>query len=221
MKCRIAIIPARGGSKGIPRKNLQLVGGQTLISRAISCARSAGVSEIFVSTDDEEIASVAQSSGAQIIMRPTSISCDQASSESALLHALSTIESRFNFQNLQIAFLQATSPFTNARDLQCALRALSDETSIFSAVPFHNFLWKKREEVWETFGHDRKTRIMRQNLVPTVMETGNFYCFNAELFVAQKTRFCGDPTPFIVQTESIFQIDSVEDLALAQKMLSS
>ena len=88
----VAIIPARGGSKGIPRKNLKLVGGLPLIARAIlSCKQVAEIDQVWVSTDDEEIASVALSFGAQVVNRPLEISGDTASSESALLHGLDVL----------------------------------------------------------------------------------------------------------------------------------
>ena len=89
----VAVIPARGGSKGVPRKNLRRVGGVPLVARAIAAARaSATVDLVVVSTDDDEIAATAKEWGAEVIQRPAALADDTASSESALLHALDALE---------------------------------------------------------------------------------------------------------------------------------
>ena len=85
----LAIIPARGGSKGIPRKNLQLIAGKPLLAYTLEQAQhTPAISRVVVSTDDPEITEVAQRYGAEVVWRPADISGDLASSESALLHAL-------------------------------------------------------------------------------------------------------------------------------------
>ena len=85
----LAVIPARGGSKGIPGKNLQKVGGLSLVARSVQAAfASRGVDRVVVSTDDDAIAEEARSHGAEVVRRPVAIAGDTASSESALLHAL-------------------------------------------------------------------------------------------------------------------------------------
>src|SRR6187200_2120080 len=85
----IAIIPARGGSKGVPRKNLRRVGGRSLVERAVEACRAARlVDEVYVSTDDADIATISETAGGNVIMRPAEFANDTASSESVLLHAL-------------------------------------------------------------------------------------------------------------------------------------
>lgn len=107
-----AIIPARGGSKGIPRKNLRRVGGIPLIGRAVLAAKgSRWVQQVFVSTEDAEIAVVAQQYGADVIWRPADLATDTASSESVLLHALDEIERKWAKQVDVLVFIQCTSPF--------------------------------------------------------------------------------------------------------------
>ena len=92
MEC-LAIIPARGGSKGIPRKNLRLLAGKPLLAYSIEQALASGrVSRVVVSTDDAEIADVARTYGAEVVHRPDDISGDTASSEAALLHTLKYLE---------------------------------------------------------------------------------------------------------------------------------
>ena len=214
----IAIIPARGGSKSIPKKNLALVGGKSLLERAINCAQLAGVEYVFVSTDDREIAAAAVKSGAEVITRPEKFSGDRSSSESALLHAIHEIEKDINTSDANIAFLQATSPFTNPNDLKKALKLLKPEKSIFAAIEFHNFLWIEKSSSWFPKGHKSNFRKMKEQLHFTAMETGNFYCFPVSTFIKQKTRFCGDVFPFFVDPITTLQIDSPGELIAAQKL---
>ena len=88
----LALIPARGGSKGIPGKNLQPIGGRPLVLRSIQAAQaSRGVGRVVVSTDDQAIRSLALEAGAEVVSRPEAIAGDTASSESALLHALEVL----------------------------------------------------------------------------------------------------------------------------------
>lgn len=212
----LAIIPARGGSKSILKKNLALVGSRSLLQRSILCAKQAGIESIFVSTDDHEIAREAIRFGAEVISRPSALSGDNSSSESALIHAISEISRKVETSNSNIAFLQATSPFTSPKDLEIALGNLAQETSIFAAVQFHNFLWVENRGDWLPKDHDSSYRKMREELAHTAMETGNFYCFPVKMFLEQQTRFCGKAVPFFVSPLTTLQVDSPEELMAAQ-----
>ena len=120
----VAIIPARGGSKGIKRKNLQRVGGVPLVARAIVAAQRCGeIDRVVVSTDDSEIAAVSEEWGAEVVRRPADLAGDQASSESALTHALGELQERGVDVGV-IAFLQATSPFIDVEALAGAVRTV-------------------------------------------------------------------------------------------------
>ncbi|HWH96886.1 MAG TPA: NTP transferase domain-containing protein, partial [Pseudolysinimonas sp.] len=117
----VAVIPARGGSKGVPGKNLRRVGGMPLIGRAVAAARAASrVDRVVVSTDDDEIAAVAREWGAEVVDRPAALAGDTASSESALMHTLDTLRSR-GVETGILVFLQATSPFIDPADLDDAI----------------------------------------------------------------------------------------------------
>ena len=117
----VAVIPARGGSKGVPRKNVRKVGGIPLIARAITSARAAdGIDRVVVSTDDHEIAAVARAWGAEVGTRPAELSGDTASSESALEHAIDEL-ARLGIEVGILVFLQATSPFIDPADLDAAI----------------------------------------------------------------------------------------------------
>ena len=137
----IAIIPARGGSKGIPNKNLQTVGGITLLARTVSaCLKSDSITAVYVSTDSDEIAAVALKSGAQVIRRPADISGDTASSESALLHALNEIEKTSSLPS-NVLFAQCTSPFITHTDIDGILDLLKDHDSALTVTHNHAFIW--------------------------------------------------------------------------------
>ena len=113
----LAIIPARGGSKGVPGKNLRRVGGRSLVERAVDACRAARLVEaVYVSTDDAEIAASAEAAGAKVIMRPAELCSDTASSESALLHALDQLI-MVGEEPEVLVFVQCTSPFIAPDDL--------------------------------------------------------------------------------------------------------
>ncbi|MDX9752640.1 MAG: acylneuraminate cytidylyltransferase family protein [bacterium] len=132
----LAIIPARGGSKGLPRKNVRLLGGIPLIAYTIRAALHSRVERVIVSTDDEEIASVARQAGAEVpFLRPADYSTDQATSLSVLLHALDFMETKLGYHPRHILFLQPTSPFRTAHHVDEALdRYLSIGTASLISV---------------------------------------------------------------------------------------
>lgn len=127
---RVAIIPARGGSKGVPRKNLQIVGGETLIARCVRTCVSAGL-EACVSTDDEEIAEESRHAGARVVYRPQFISDDQASSQEAIGHALTHYK-----QATEVLFAQCTSPMLTTSDIHGTLDALHGNDLAICCVEF-------------------------------------------------------------------------------------
>jgi len=136
----LAIIPARGGSKGIPRKNVLPLAGKPLIAYNIEQARrSQFIRRVVVSTDDAEIAAVARQYGAEVVWRPAEISGDSASSESALLHALEQLRQQENYQPDLLVFLQCTSPHTPAEDIDGTVQALLEQQadSALAVIPFH------------------------------------------------------------------------------------
>ncbi len=124
----VAIIPARGGSKGIPRKNIVPVAGKPLVAWSIEAARRAStVQRVFVSTDNGEIAEIAKQWGAEIIGRPVELSGDTASSESALIHALDVLKNEQDYMPDILAFLQCTSPLTLPEDIDGTIETLIAE----------------------------------------------------------------------------------------------
>lgn len=215
----VAVIPARGGSKGVPRKNVRRVGGIPLIGRAVAAARSCEVIDrVVVSTDDAEIAATAREWGAEVIERPAELSGDTASSEAALLHALDELGAR-GIDVGVLAFLQATSPFIDARDLDRAIELVQAGThdSVFSATETYGFLWAPGADgVAAGINHDAAHRPRRQDRDPHFLETGAFYVMDAAGFRAAQHRFFGRIGLVEVAERTALEIDTEEQFALAQ-----
>lgn len=211
----MAIIPARGGSKGIRLKNLREIGGKSLLGRAIESARSAAaVSDVVVSTDHEQIKAEALRYGARVIDRPADIAGDTASSESVLLHALANAESQPEIT----VFIQCTSPFIDPADLDAAIAAVASQRAdvSFAAVADHGFHWgldPQGEAV--AVGHDKLHRPRRQDREPRFRETGAFYVMDTRGFLEAGHRFFGRVRVHEVPAEHGIDIDTEADLLLA------
>jgi YrbI family 3-deoxy-D-manno-octulosonate 8-phosphate phosphatase len=212
----VAIIPARGGSKGIIDKNLQSVRGVPLVVRAIrTCLDSFIIDRVYVSTDSERIAQVAESHGARVVRRPRELATDTSSSEEALIHALGEIPDATT-----VAFVQATSPFISFRDLDKAVRMVNaaEFDVVFSGVDHHSFRWHKTDNGWHPVGHSMESRPRRQDLPPTVIETGAFYVFTRDGFLAARSRFHGRVGVVEVPHRDALEIDTADDLQIAREL---
>ncbi|MBO0981621.1 acylneuraminate cytidylyltransferase [Microbacterium sp. SD291] len=219
----VAIIPARGGSKGVPRKNLQRVGGVPLVVRAIRAAADAdGIDLVVVSTDDEEIAAVSTAAGARVVRRPAELAADTSTSESAVLHALDELaRSGDDFE--VVAFLQATSPFIPSDALADAVAEVRAERadSVFAAHETYGFLWREggaRDA--EAINHEAAFRPRRQDREPHFLETGAFYVFSAEGFRESRHRFFGRTRIAQVPEWTAIEIDDEHQLRIARSLAS-
>jgi N-acylneuraminate cytidylyltransferase len=213
----VVVIPARGGSKGVTRKNLREVGGLPLIVRAVGAARATnGVDRVVVSTDDPEIAAAARGSGAEVVVRPVQLSGDAASSESALLHALDELE-RLGIGVGILVLLQATSPFVDPADLDAAIERVraGESDSVFSAVPSWGFLWRLDPAGASGINHAPRHRPRRQDREPEFLETGAFYVMDAAGFRQAEHRFFGRIGLAVVPEAHAIEIDTEEQLMLA------
>jgi N-acylneuraminate cytidylyltransferase len=219
----VAIIPARGGSKGIPRKNLQPLAGKPLVAHTIEQAQAAqSIGRVIVSTDDVEIGTVAQAYGAEVVWRPASISGDTASSEAALLHVLETLQQNEGMLPEVLVFLQCTSPLTLAADIDGAVQTLVTENAdtALAVTPFHYFLWQRTED-GDAVGinHDKQVRLLRQQRSPQYLETGAIYVMRTAGFLATKHRFFGKTALYVMPAERCLEIDEPSDLQMAAWLL--
>ncbi|GAA3048496.1 hypothetical protein GCM10020000_30980 [Streptomyces olivoverticillatus] len=141
----LAVIPARGGSKGVPSKNLAAVGGIPLVARAVRACRAARlVTDVVVSTDDPAIAETARGAGAVVVHRPAAIAGDTATSESAVLHAMDAYEAMHGRTVGTVLLVQCTSPFLTAEDVDGVASAVVEggADSALTVAPFHGFVWR-------------------------------------------------------------------------------
>lgn len=215
----VAIIPARGGSKQVPRKNVQRVGGVPLVERAVRAASSAdGIDLVVVSTDDDEIAAIAEAAGARVVRRPAEIAGDTATSESAILHALDALEDDGTPVGI-VAFLQATSPFIPSDALASAVAEVRADRadSVFSAHETYGFLWRDDERgAAVAVNHDAAHRPRRQDREPHLLETGAFYVFRADGFRQSRHRFFGRIRAARVPEWTAIEIDDADQLRVAR-----
>jgi YrbI family 3-deoxy-D-manno-octulosonate 8-phosphate phosphatase len=216
-----AVIPARGGSKGIIGKNLRIVGGKPLIAHTILAAKAArSVERVVVSTDDPAIAEVSQHYGAHIVWRPLELASDTASSEVALLHALEHLETQGYTPEL-LAFLQCTSPLTAPEDIDGTIELLLREAadSALSGARFHYFLWRNASAGAEGINHDKRVRPRRQDREAEFLETGAVYAMRVAGFRKAKHRFFGKTVMYETPADRVCEIDETVDLHVAEVLL--
>lgn len=221
----IAIIPARGGSKGIPQKNIAEVAGAPLVAHSVAHARDAGaVDRVFVSTDDDKIAEIATSYGAEIIHRPADLGSDQASSESALHHALDDYVDRHGREPDLVVFLQATSPLRRPDDIDRAVAQLRDRDadSLLSAHRLHTFIWRQRGDELASFTYDYRRRQRRQDLNTVEwVENGSIYIFKPSILREHDNRLGGRIEVFEMDAVTSFQVDEPADLELIELLAAA
>lgn len=219
----LAIIPARGGSKGIPKKNIQPLAGKPLIAHSILQAKATpSVTRVVVSTDDMEISDVSREYGAEIILRPDDISGDTATSESALIHVLDHLKETENYNPDLLVFLQCTSPLTLSKDIECTIQALisNHADSAVAVAPFHYFIWgyNAAGDVI-AINHDKYVRPRRQDRDPQYVETGAVYVVRPEGFKVANHRFFGKIALYHMPIERRLEIDDPVDIEIAEVLM--
>ncbi|CAM5501145.1 hypothetical protein GCM10010343_40770 [Streptomyces avidinii] len=216
----LAVVPARGGSKGVPGKNLAEVAGTPLVARAVLACRAAPtVTDVVVSTDSEAIAAAARAAGADVIARPTAISGDTASSEAAVLHALAAFEELHSLTVDVVLLVQCTSPFLAASDVESVAVAVASGAadSALTVAPFHGFLWRDADDGTGTgVNHDAAHRPRRQDRPQDLLETGAAYAMDAAGFRTVRHRFFGRALPVATDPARVLEIDDPHDLARAR-----
>lgn len=220
----VAIIPARGGSKRIPQKNLQALAGKPLIVHTIEQALAASlVDEVYVSTEDPDIARVSRGAGASVIERPASLADDQASSEAALLHALEAIRDTTGLDPDILVFLQCTSPIRRRDDIDNAIRIVREDKAdaVFSACKNSGLLWRHRDGAWHSLNYDYRNRKRDQDLPAEVRENGSIYVLKPWVLRRFTNRLGGRVAVYEMDDWCSFQVDKPEDLKLCEWILQS
>ncbi|MEU7131962.1 acylneuraminate cytidylyltransferase [Streptomyces sp. NPDC046261] len=242
----LAVIPARGGSKGVPSKNLAAVGGVPLVARAVRACRAARlVTDVVVSTDDPAIAAAARGAGAVVVQRPPSLAGDTATSEAAVLHAMDAYEAMCGRGVGTVLLVQCTSPFLTTEDVDGVASAVVEggADSALTVAPFHGFVWRDegsggvvaaggsvvptrsalRNDCPQPGGahgvnHDASHRPRRQDRPQDLLETGAAYAMRADGFRAAGHRFFGRTELVRTEAARVLEIDEPHDLDRARAL---
>ncbi len=219
----VAIIPARGGSKGLKQKNIYSVAGKPLLAWTIQQAlASTSIDKVFVSTDSFIISGIAKEYGAEVIKRPAKFSGDKASSESAISHALEVIELEYEMAVSTVVFLQATSPLRKPGDIDAAVEVFRREgaDSLISVTKADDLtLWESREGKWASVNFDYRNRGMRQDRPTQFIENGSIYIFTPETLATFDNRIGEKLSVYEMEFWQTWEIDTLEEIDLIEYYL--
>jgi len=215
----LAIIPARGGSKGIPHKNIATLAGRPLIAHTVAQALAVRkIGMVVVSTDDDAIGRAAFDAGARLVRRPPEISGDFSPSEDAIKHVLSVC----TFEPEIVVMLQATSPIRRPAHIEMAIQMVMHDgyDSVLSVVPQHQFLWQDNGDGayplnYQPVGY----RPMRQS-VKHYVENGSIYAFKPWVLKTYGTRLGGKIGVVEMPSWSRFEIDQPDDLEICEWIMA-
>ncbi|MEW5681723.1 MAG: acylneuraminate cytidylyltransferase family protein [Pseudomonadota bacterium] len=222
MKKYIALIPARGGSKGIPDKNIRIVNGLPLICWSIKQAQACPmISRVLVSTDSEKIAEIAVAAGAEVpALRPAELAQDTTSTEAVMLHAQQHWLGD-NDDNV-IVLLQPTSPLRFADSLARAISLFEQQQadSLVSVCESHAFFWKHPQNPQAQYDFMHRPR--RQDIKPEdkqYRENGSIYLTKNSVLRQDKNRLGGRIAMFCMQEQESWEIDSLTDLTIVAALM--
>ncbi len=218
----VAVIPARGGSKGIPRKNLLPVGGRPLICWTIAQALAVDGLRVVVSTEDAEIAQVARTAGAEVVDRPAELAEDTTATEPVVEHVITTLTETGERPDV-VMLLQATSPVRLPGTLGRALVQLETTgvDSLVGVVPQAPFLWWQGRTPRADYPVDARPR--RQDLTPDQLryrETGSVYVTRTQVYEQARNRLGGRIGLFVMDPVEGIDIDEPDDVPIAEKLLA-
>lgn len=222
-----AIIPACGGSKRIPKKNIRLFAGRPIISYSILAAIEAGLfDKIIVSTDSEEIIQVAIDYGAEApFLRPTELADDFTGTDEVIIHALQWFEQKgINVEN--VCCIYATAPFLQADYIRKGYEVLHNTgaTSVFSVTTYSYPIFRslkitereRLEMFWPEYNNARS-----QDLPVAYHDAGQFYWLNVENYLKERKLFSNDSVPIILPRYLVQDIDTLEDWERAELMFKA
>lgn len=222
----LAVIPARGGSKGVPHKNLRLLGGDPLVVHAISTAFAAGdlFHAVVVSTDDREIASISRSAGAEVpFIRPAELADDAAPTVPVIQHAVAFVESRDDVRFDWVMVLQPTEPFRRPEDLQASMNlarsgGCDSVISVVQVFATHPILMKKiTDDRLVPYCIEEVEGTRRQEYdPPAYMRNGAIYLTARDVLMERNSLWGDTIRPYVMPEERSISIDSEIDLLVAQ-----
>lgn len=223
----LALVPARGGSKGIPGKNIREFAGKPLIAHSIEAGLNCPlVSRTVVSTDDERIATVAQAHGAQVIRRPDELATDTALVIDAIRHTVDTVESAGERIDV-VMLLEPTSPFRRPQDIEDCLQAVmsgqAQSAATYTQAPISpNRLWRIDGATVEPFIQGAVPWLPRQQQPVAFELTGQIYAISVKALKANPSAIStliGSIFPVVVPKETALDIDTELDFVTGEKIM--
>lgn len=216
----LAVIPARGGSKGIPKKNIKNLAGKPLILHTIEHASEATcIDKMVVSTDCDEIASVCKEhSNVEVIMRPEEIAGDTSKTEQALIHACDFFEESYSTAVDVVITLEPTSPFRTGRSIDKCMSVFSqgDADSVVTVVPFTDVLGRIVEDRYVHLVPNQPRR--RQDREILYKESSAIYCTSIKTLRENNSVLGRTSIPVIIHPEEAFDINEPLDFDLAETL---
>lgn len=222
----LGIIPARGGSKGVKRKNIREVAGKPLIYWSIKSAFESNVFDFFcVNTDDKEIAEVASQYSADVIMRPADLAQDKTPMIPVLRYACEQAEDKFGQKFDTIVLLQPTAPMREGKDIAEAVKSfhvnqkVRSLVSVYQVDDSHPSRMYRIENGFLEKIYEEPTGSLRQDLEPIFHRNGALYICDRELLMVDNKLTCSTPMPFVMSKERSANIDDEQDLVIADILM--
>jgi len=216
----IGLIPARGGSKGIPGKNLSVLGGKTLLARGVELLKNAKCDLVYVSSEDDFIIAEALLAEAQIIRRPLEISSDESETKDVVIHAISYLNLKANDI---IVLHQVTSPLLRVENVKLCIGELLENLTLNSVVTIHKthpFMWEQMTDAYWSIPINFRTNLRRrQDLGVMGHETGGIYAARVGAILEQKNLSPSPTNCISVDYLEALDIDNYEDLENARKII--
>lgn len=221
----LAIIPARGGSKGIPRKNIYPLAGKPLLAWSVEAAlKSKYIDRVIVSSDDDEILEVAEKHGAEPIRRPKAMAGDKSPFNLLIFHALDFLKKKENYIPDIVVYLQPTSPLRTSKDIDETLALLKGETECaISVCEIENKILKafliNKKGYLQGVSNNKFPFMNRQDLPKVYMPNGSIYVIKRQDFAKTGKLFTKETVPSVMQGDKNLDIDSMEDMKKVEKIL--
>ena len=225
----LGIIPARGGSKGIPNKNIRLLAGHPLMGYTADVARTSGIIDrLILSTDSQEIAKVGQSLGIEVpFIRPSELAQDDTPMQPVVEHAVMELE-RKGWSPALVVLLQPTAPLRKPYHLVEAISLLEttgcDSVVSVVEIPKHfspHYLMKILDGRLLNFLPEGQKITRRQDVVPAYSRDGAIYAIRRDVLMIEHTLYGKDCRPLIIPTEESVNLDTLEDWERAEELLAN
>jgi len=219
----IAIILARGGSKGIPSKNIMKFCGKPLLVWSIEHAKKAsGISSVWVSSDSEKILKIAKKAGASIIKRPKNLARDTSTSVSGWIHAINEIQKKDGEIDVVVA-LQATSPVRESSDIENGLtkfHKLKYDSMFSGSLIGDFFIWERnKKNNLKSINYNYHKRPRRQKFKEQYVENGSFYIFTPKNIKKYNNQLGGKIGIATMEFWKSFEIDSIENVEFCENIM--